>query len=156
MYPYCFEHSISSSSFVASYNICRVISNNLLADISHFHSVVFKEHSGRVHQEKKGVIKTTLHDARIHVYEDGNGLYLSCLWESHYSSTQLYDMYGGEKTKWNHFIRTPPKIFHQWLCQISMKLPCAILRKSVLKFTNGWKRENSILGVVKFFKVPFF
>ena len=66
MYPYCFEHSISSSSFVASYNICRVISNNLLADISHFHSVVFKEHSGRVHQGKKGVIKTTLHDARMY------------------------------------------------------------------------------------------
>jgi len=33
---------------------------------------------------------------------------------------------------------------HQWLRQISMKLPFAVLRKSALKFTKGSKRENSI------------
>ena len=33
---------------------------------------------------------------------------------------------------------------HQWLRQISMKLPYALLRKSALKFTKGSKRENSI------------
>ena len=33
---------------------------------------------------------------------------------------------------------------HQWLRQISMKLPYAVLRKSALKFTKGSKRENSI------------
>ena len=33
---------------------------------------------------------------------------------------------------------------HQWLRQISIKLPFAVLRKSALKFTKGSKRENSI------------
>ena len=33
---------------------------------------------------------------------------------------------------------------HQWLRQISMKLPYAVLRKSAVKFTKGSKRENSI------------
>ena len=33
---------------------------------------------------------------------------------------------------------------HQWLRQISMKLPFAVWRKSALKFTKGRKRENSI------------
>ena len=33
---------------------------------------------------------------------------------------------------------------HQWLRQISMKLPFAVLRKSALKFTKWSKRENSI------------
>ena len=33
---------------------------------------------------------------------------------------------------------------HQWLRQISMKLPFAVLRKSALKFTKGSTRENSI------------
>ena len=33
---------------------------------------------------------------------------------------------------------------HQWLRQISMKLPFAVLRKSALKFTKGSKRENLI------------
>ena len=33
---------------------------------------------------------------------------------------------------------------HQWLRQISMKLPFAVLRKSALKFTKGSKSENSI------------
>ena len=33
---------------------------------------------------------------------------------------------------------------HQWLRQISMKLPFAVLRKSALKFSKGSKRENSI------------
>ena len=33
---------------------------------------------------------------------------------------------------------------HQWLRQISMKLPFVVLRKSALKFTIGSKRENLI------------
>ena len=33
---------------------------------------------------------------------------------------------------------------NQWLRQISMKLPYAVLRKSALKLTKGRKRENSI------------
>ena len=34
--------------------------------------------------------------------------------------------------------------YHQWLRQISMKLPFAVWRKTALKFTKGSKRENSI------------
>ena len=37
-----------------------------------------------------------------------------------------------------------PPSEHQWLHQISMKLPYAVLRKSALKFTKGRERENSI------------
>ena len=32
---------------------------------------------------------------------------------------------------------------HQWLSQMSIKLPYAVLRRSALKFTKGRKRENS-------------
>ena len=44
----------------------------------------------------------------------------------------------------SHNSITPNTTTHQWLRQISMKLPFAVLRKTALKFTKGSKRENSI------------
>ena len=67
--------------------------------------------------------------------EELRGVYLELLFDDRLAKTSAY-------SKLMIVLASIPTS-HQWLHQISMKLPFAVLRKSALKFTEGSKRENS-------------
>ena len=60
-------------------------------------------------------------------------------WKLHWTDFKIFN----DNLEITFFIISRTTV-HQWLRQISMKLPFAVLRKSALKFTIGGKRENSI------------